>query len=285
MLVEIKNLSKFYIQKAGCKFTALSHINLKVRQGEFIALLGPSGCGKTTLLNIIAGLDHPSAGQAAVDGKTVLGPGPDRVVVFQESALFPWLSSVQNVEFGLKVAGMEAKTRRRIALEYLQMVQLSQFAGEFPHQLSGGMRQRLAIARALVMNPKILLMDEPFAALDEQTRGMLQGDLVEIWEKTGKTIIFVTHNIREALVMADRVCIFATGPGRIKRELFIPIPRPRIPEDPRLLLMEKQIQEILREEVTRVSLDQSKNLQEPGNEGIFSSLERRIGAISRGSWM
>lgn len=286
MLVEIKNLSKIFIQqKAGRKFTALSQVNLKVRKGEFVALLGPSGCGKTTLLNIIAGLDQPSAGLASVDGKIVHGPGPDRVVVFQESALFPWLSSVQNVEFGLRISGIAAKARRRKALEYLQLVQLSQFAGEFPHQLSGGMRQRLAIARALIMDPKILLMDEPFAALDDQTRGKLQGDLVDIWYKTGKTIIFVTHNIREALIMADRVCIFATGPGRIKREMFIPIPRPRLAEDPRLVLMEKHIQEILREEITKVSLGEGKILQESENEGILSSLERRIGTISRGSWL
>ncbi|MHB1167073.1 MAG: ABC transporter ATP-binding protein [Carboxydocellales bacterium] len=260
MQVEIKNLSKFFMQKAGRKFIALNHVNLKVRQGEFVALLGPSGCGKTTLLNIIAGLDSPSTGQATVDGKAVHGPGPDRVVVFQEAALFPWLSSVQNVEFGLKVAGIEAKTRRQKALEFLQMVQLSQFASEFPHQLSGGMRQRLAIARALILDPKILLMDEPFAALDEHTRGKLQGELVDIWVKTGKTIVFVTHNIREALIMADRVCIFAAGPGRIKRELLIPIPRPRCAEDPLLLLMEKQIQEILREQASKVNLDKRENL-------------------------
>jgi NitT/TauT family transport system ATP-binding protein len=282
--VEIKNLSKFFMQKAGRKFIALNHVNLKVHQGEFVALLGPSGCGKTTLLNIIAGLDSPSTGQATVDGKAVHGPGPDRVVVFQEGALFPWLSAVQNVEFGLKVAGIEAKTRRHKALEFLQLVQLSQFASEFPHQLSGGMRQRLAIARALILDPKILLMDEPFAALDEQTRGKLQGELVDIWVKTGKTIVFVTHNIREALIMADRVCIFAAGPGRIKRELLIPIPRPRCAEDPLLLLMEKQIQEILREQASKVNLDKRENQLVLEQEGMLTTLERRLGAMSRGIW-
>jgi len=209
---------------------ALDGVSLSVREGEFVCVVGPSGCGKSTLLNIVAGFERPSAGQMLVDGEPVVGPGRDRIVVFQEAALFPWLNVRANAEFGLRLAGVPARERRERAREYLELVGLSRFENAFVHELSGGMKQRVQIARSLALSPRILLMDEPFAALDAQTRDTLQEELQAIWARTGTTVIFVTHNVREAVLLADRVVVMSPSPGRIRREVEITLPHPRDPD-------------------------------------------------------
>ena len=209
--------------------TALENVSLQVREGEAIScLVGPSGSGKSTLLNIIAGLEKPDQGEVLVDGEPVVGPGRDRMVMFQESALFPWLNVIENVLFGLKLKpGVTNRQRREVAEYYLQMVGLGRFLKAYVHELSGGMKQRVALARALAPNPSILLMDEPFAALDAMTREQLYIDLQEIWQKRRKTIVFVTHNVREAICLGDRIMLMSPSPGRIQDQFTIALPRPR----------------------------------------------------------
>ncbi len=207
---------------------ALDRVSLDVAEGEFVCLVGPSGCGKSTLLNIIAGLDVADEGTLLCDGKPVDGPGRDRMVMFQEHALFPWLDVMGNVMFGLRLKpGLTEKERQQVAHFYLRLVGLEKFAHANIHELSGGMKQRVALARALAPNPRILLMDEPFAALDALTREQLYGDIQQIWEQRKKTIIFVTHNVREAVCLGDRVVLFSPHPGRICEEFRIDLPRPR----------------------------------------------------------
>jgi NitT/TauT family transport system ATP-binding protein len=204
------------------RFTALDDITLDVKSGEFLALVGPSGCGKSTLLDLLGGLEAPTSGRILLDGKPILGPARDRGIVFQQYALFPWRTAAQNVEFGLDIAGLKSKARREKALYYLDLVGLSAFAGRYPHELSGGMKQRVAIARSLAYDPDVLLMDEPFAALDAQTRETLQSELLRIWRRTGKTIVFITHGIDEAVVLGQRVAVMTSRPGRIKHVVEIP---------------------------------------------------------------
>jgi NitT/TauT family transport system ATP-binding protein len=207
---------------------ALDHVSLEVQEGEFVCLVGPSGCGKSTLLNLIAGLDVPDAGVILANGQAVSGPGPDRMVMFQESALFPWLNVIDNVMFGLKLKPNLSKSARiDVATYYLRLVGLERFAQASIHELSGGMKQRVALARALAPNPRALLMDEPFAALDAMTREQLYGDLQRIWQERRKTIVFVTHNVRESVCLADRVVLFSPHPGRIREQFTIELPRPR----------------------------------------------------------
>ncbi|WP_027516010.1 ABC transporter ATP-binding protein [Bradyrhizobium sp. WSM1417] len=206
----------------GRHFTALEDITLDVRSGEFLALVGPSGCGKSTLLDLLGGLTPPTSGRILLDGRPIAGPGRDRGIVFQQYALFPWRTAEQNVEFGLDIAGLKAKQRRDIARHFLELVGLSGFADRYPHELSGGMKQRVAIARSLAYDPEVLLMDEPFAALDAQTRETLQGELLRIWRATGKTIVFITHGIDEAIVLGQRVAVMTSRPGRIKQIIDIP---------------------------------------------------------------
>lgn len=225
---------------------ALSDINLLVAPGEFVCLLGPSGCGKSTLLNIIAGFDRPSAGEMLVGGQPVSGPGRDRVVVFQEAALFPWLNVRANVEFGLRLGGVPKSERRERADLYLKLVGLEGFHRAFVHELSGGMKQRVQLARSLAVDPEILLMDEPFAALDAQTRDVLQEELQFIWQRTGKTVVFVTHNVREAVLLADRVVVMSPSPGRIKREIRIELDHPRSPDSHTVVDLAADIREELR---------------------------------------
>ncbi len=225
---------------------ALSDINLSVRPGEFVCLVGPSGCGKSTLLNIIAGFDRPSAGEMLVGGTKVTGPGRDRIVVFQEAALFPWLNVRSNVEFGLKLAGLGRSERRERADQYLKLVGLERFHKAYIHELSGGMKQRVQLARSLAVDPEILLMDEPFAALDAQTRDVLQEELQTIWQRTGKTVVFVTHNVREAVLLADRVVVMSPSPGRIKREIAISLEHPRSPDSHAVVDLAADIREELR---------------------------------------
>ncbi|MGY4506487.1 NitT/TauT family transport system ATP-binding protein [Bradyrhizobium sp. GM24.11] len=204
------------------RFTALEDITLDVRAGEFLALVGPSGCGKSTLLDLLGGLTTPTSGRILLDGRPVTGPARDRGIVFQQYALFPWRTAAENVEFGLDVAGLKAAQRRDIARHFLDLVGLSGFANRYPHELSGGMKQRVAIARSLAYDPEVLLMDEPFAALDAQTRETLQSELLRIWRATGKTIVFITHGIDEAVVLGQRVAVMTSRPGRIKQIIDIP---------------------------------------------------------------
>lgn len=206
---------------------ALDSVDLDVGEGEFLALLGPSGCGKSTLLNILAGFEKSTEGTVHFDGITIARPGPDRGVVFQEAALFPWLTVIDNVTFGPRLQGMRRADYERLAEEMLALVGLSDFRNSYPSQLSGGMRQRVGIARVLVMKPRALLMDEPFGALDAQTRMSMQELLLDVWQQLGTTVVFVTHDIDEAILLADRVCIMSARPARIAREMRIELPRPR----------------------------------------------------------
>jgi len=203
-------------------FVALEDITLDVHAGEFLALVGPSGCGKSTLLDLLGGLALPTSGRILLDGRAITGPARDRGIVFQQYALFPWRTAAQNVEFGLDIAGLKARERRERARHFLDLVGLAAFADRYPHELSGGMKQRVAIARSLAYDPEVLLMDEPFAALDAQTRETLQGELLHIWRNTGKTIVFITHGIDEAVVLGQRVAIMTSRPGRIKQVIDVP---------------------------------------------------------------
>ena len=223
----IDNVSKSF-QSASGTVLALDHVSLQVDEGEFVCLVGASGCGKTTLLNIIAGLEKPDSGNVLADGKPITSPGRDRLVMFQEAALFPWLDVFGNVLFGLKLKpNLTNKDRRDVAKYYLELVGLTRFERANIHELSGGMKQRVALARALAPNPRVLLMDEPFAALDALTREQLYGDLQRIWEERKKTIVFVTHNVREAACLGERVLLFSPHPGRIQEEFAVDLPRPR----------------------------------------------------------
>lgn len=227
------DVSKHFQTRWG-RLHVLDRICLEVERGEFLCVLGPSGCGKSTLFSVIAGLERPDSGHVLVEGNPVAGPGPDRVVVFQDGALFPWLTARGNIEFGLACQGLRRREVRDRAAEALEMVRLTRFAQAYIHELSGGMRQRVAIARAVAMRPKVLLMDEPFAALDAQTRNVLHEELQRIWSRTGATIIFVTHNVAEAVRLGDRIVVLSFRPTSVKRELAIPHPRPRLPDDPHL---------------------------------------------------
>jgi NitT/TauT family transport system ATP-binding protein len=223
----VEEVSKSFVTQRG-SVHALENISLTVREGEFVCLVGPSGCGKSTLLNVIAGLEMADKGRVLADGKPVTGPGSERMVMFQESALYPWLDVLGNVLFGLKLKrNLTNKDRREVAMFYLKLVGLEKFVHANIHELSGGMKQRVALARALAPNPRVLLMDEPFAALDAMTREQLYGDIQAIWQKRRKTIVFVTHNVREAACLGDRVALFSPHPGRIQEQFEIKLSRPR----------------------------------------------------------
>lgn len=245
--LSIRGISKRFDSRGG-KVQALQDVSLEIRDGEFVVLCGPSGCGKSTLLSIVAGLDPADKGEVLEDGKPVEGPGRDRTVVFQDHGLFPWLTARKNVEFGLKQAGLPAKERQKRAEEFLHLVHLSRFRDAYPHELSGGMKQRVAIARALALDPEVLLMDEPFSALDAQTREDLYVQLEEIWQRTGKTILFVTHNVREAVVLGDRVIMFSARPGRIKEQFQVQLARPRTIDQVDVARVAGQISRSLKED-------------------------------------
>ncbi len=235
----------------GGTIHALEHINLNVHDGEFLCIVGPSGCGKSTLLNLMAGLDQPSTGEVCIDGRQVEGPSTDRILIFQELGLFPWLTVRGNVEFGMRMKGVPTEQRRARARHYLQLVHLTQFETYYVHQLSGGMKQRVALARSLATEPDLLLMDEPFAALDAQTRDLLHEELERLWSQTRRTIVFVTHNVREAVRLGDRVVVLTFRPGRIKCEFPIHLPRPRHMEDPELALTAREVLALLKEEIDK----------------------------------
>jgi len=253
--LSMRGVSRDFVLSKG-NMVALDDIDLEVREGEFVCIVGPSGCGKSTLLNLIAGLDHPTRGEIRLDDDRVEGPGPDRILLFQEHGLFPWLSVIENVEFGLRMTGVPKRERRERARDYLRLVHLTRFENSYIHQLSGGMKQRVALARSLAMEPSLLLMDEPFAALDAQTRDMLHDELERIWTETRKTIVFITHNVREAVRLGDRVVVLTYRPGRIKREFDITLPRPRHVEEPDVAHVASEVLSVLREETQRAALEE-----------------------------
>jgi NitT/TauT family transport system ATP-binding protein len=249
--IQIRNVTKAF--PAGGRSTpAVVDVDLEVAEREFVCILGPSGCGKSTLLNIVAGFIQPTAGDVLVDGRPVTGPGAERGVVFQEYVLFPWLTVAGNVDFGPLLRGAHAEERRRTVARYLDLVGLGAHAEKFPAQLSGGMKQRVAIARALANNPSIILMDEPFGALDAQTREVLQDELSRIQRVEHKTIVFVTHSIREAVYLADRVVVMTSAPGRIKRVFSIKLPEVRDRFTGEFTEYESAITRVVKEEVAKV---------------------------------
>jgi NitT/TauT family transport system ATP-binding protein len=246
IMLRLNNIHKEYNKDNGNEYLSnhiiLNKLNLDIREGEFVTIVGPSGCGKSTLLNLVAGMDTQYAGEILINGKPIYeSPNTDRVVVFQEGALFPWLTVYKNIEFGLKIAKVAKTKRRESVMRHIGMVQLTGFAHAFIHQLSGGMKQRVAIARALALNPKILLMDEPFAALDVQTRKMLYTQLLTIHQETNKTILFVTHNINEAVALGDRVIVMSPKLANIKKEFTVDLPRPRKIDHPLIDSITKEI--------------------------------------------
>ena len=258
MGLEIKNVSKKFITKNKETFT-LDNINLTIKKGEFVCLLGPSGCGKSTLLNIMAGLLKPSSGTVSLNGEVVKEVGPDKAMMFQESALFPWLNVIDNVEFGMKMAGIPKDERYIKAIKYLKMVHLSKFEKSYVHELSGGMKQRVSLARALTLDSELLLMDEPFSALDSQTKSILQLELQKIWWETKKTIVFVTHNVQEAVLLGDRVVVMSANPGKIKREFKIQLARPREAQSTDLAYVAREVMKDLKEEVEKVAKSEYDN--------------------------
>ncbi|MFR4350391.1 MAG: ABC transporter ATP-binding protein [Roseburia sp.] len=227
--LKIDNVRKVFDTRNG-EMIALNGVSLDIKENEFICVVGPSGCGKSTLLNIIAGLSEPTSGKVYCDGKEVQGTGTERGVVFQQYALFPWMTVKKNVMFGLNLKGVKGQEAEDIAMKYIKMVQLEDFVNHYPKELSGGMKQRVAIARAYAVNPSVLLMDEPFGALDAQTRTQLQTELLETWEKEQKTCFFITHDVDEAIILAQKVIIMSARPGRIKEIVDIDIPYPRTQE-------------------------------------------------------
>jgi NitT/TauT family transport system ATP-binding protein len=250
--LETRGLSKTFVKATGGEVEALRDISLQVEEGEFVSIVGASGCGKTTFLRILDGLLDKSSGDIALDGKDVMRPGPDRGFVFQSDSLFPWRTVIDNVIFGLEIQGKPKKESVERAMEYIKLVGLHGFERNFPHELSGGMRQRANLARALTVNPELLLMDEPFAALDAQTREIMQQELLRIWNQDRKTVIFITHQIDEAIYLADRVFVFTVRPGRVKTIIPIPFPRPRhldIKRTPEFIGYVDQVWKLIEEEV------------------------------------
>ena len=244
--LELRDISRRY---PGSDKPAMTGINLTIEPGEFVVVVGPSGCGKSTLLSLVAGLARPDSGQILLDGKPVTKPGPDRAMVFQEHGLFPWLTVADNVAFGLKQAGVGKKERREAAQKALELVHLGKEAGMFIHQLSGGMRQRVSIARCLVMDPAVLLMDEPFAALDAQNRTLLHEQMQELYVETRKTVLFVTHSVGEAVRLADRIIVMHANPGRVRRDIRVNLPHPRNFDTAEVAAVMAQVRHEIDEEV------------------------------------
>ena len=248
--IQISNVSKVF-QTAERDVVALKDIDLEIPQGQFVCLLGPSGCGKSTLLNALAGFAPPSSGRIVVDGKPVEAPGPERGMVFQEYALFPWMTVADNVAFGLQIKGLPKAEIAATVARLLKMLSLGDFGNRFPKDLSGGMRQRVAIARVLALDSPIMLMDEPFGALDALTRRNLQDELLRIWSELKKTIIFVTHSIEEAIYLADRIVVMTYRPGTVKRDLAVDLPRGRDPAAPEFNALKRELGQLVMEEQQR----------------------------------
>lgn len=245
---------EYYQPRTGGRLLALDNINLSVEEGEFVTIVGPSGCGKTTFINIADGLLKSTAGKILLDGKEVEGPGLDRAMVFQDPCLLPWRTVLKNVLFGIECQGRDGQAEKERARKFIQLVGLSGFEDHFPHELSGGMQQRCNLARALTVDPEILIMDEPFAALDAQTREIMQMELLRIWHEAKKTVLFITHQINEAIYLADRVIIFGARPGTVKDVLKIDIPRPRklaVKREKQFLEYEDRLWNMIEEEVRK----------------------------------
>lgn len=271
-MIDIKNLNKSY-----GNLQVLQDIDLHINEGEFLSIIGPSGCGKSTLINIIAGLDKATSGYIRVDGEKITEPSTDRIMVFQNAALFPWLNVFENVCFGLKNICKDTKEINEKVNKVLKKVHLSRFKDSYPHELSGGMKQRVSIARSIVMDPKILLMDEPFSALDEQTRMLLHNELQEIWLETKKTIVFVTHNIREAVKLSDRVVILGVKPGTIVEDIKIEAPHPRKTTDSIVHHMEKKVFSKLKIEIEKVAREELGNEYEFEKNSILHGSNNTMG--------
>lgn len=245
--LEVKNLGKTF-ETAGGTVTALKDINFKTHKREFVCVIGPSGCGKSTLIRILAGLESPTSGSVLLDGEEVHGPGPDRGMVFQGYTLFPWLTVKRNVMFGLLQSGHSREVAEEDARQWIDLVGLTKFVDSYPHQLSGGMKQRVAIARALANQPRILLMDEPFGALDAQTRIKMQSYLMDIWKNIDITVLFITHDLDEAIYLADRILVLKAHPGEVQELIEVPVPQPRSPEQllsPEFLATKKRLEELI----------------------------------------
>lgn len=253
----INNVEKVF-QTPGGSVTALKDINLEIKAGEFVCLLGPSGCGKSTLLNAVAGFALPSSGEIVVEGRKVVAPGPERGMVFQEYALFPWMTVAQNIAFGLEVQKKEQAEINLVVNQLLDLLHLTDFRDRFPKDLSGGMRQRVAIARVLALDSPIMLMDEPFGALDALTRRNLQDELLRIWEKLGKTILFVTHSIEESIYLADRIVVMTYRPGTVKRDQVVDMPRPRDPSSAAFNDLKRELGKLVMEEQQRFADEELK---------------------------
>jgi NitT/TauT family transport system ATP-binding protein len=256
-MIEIRGVWKEFA-KGERRVMALQDIDLDVAQREFVAILGPSGCGKSTLLNMVAGFDHPTRGTVKVEGEEIVEPSPRRCVVFQEPALFPWLTVMDNVVFGPKNRRQPAAEYRPRAAQIIEQVGLRGFEASYPAELSGGMRQRVGIARVLIMEPRVLLMDEPFGSLDAQTRSLMQELLLALWQRHQQTVLFITHDIEEALLLADRVCVMTARPGRIKKSIPVPMPRPRSIEltlSPEFNALRREVLDLIREESVRAAME------------------------------
>jgi NitT/TauT family transport system ATP-binding protein len=266
-LLHAEGVSKVYTRaRTGQELSALEEVSLSVETGQFVTIVGPSGCGKSTFLNMVDGLIAPTTGEIRVAGKTVVGPGHDRAMVFQDSSLLPWYTVLRNVSYGLECQGTPAREASRAAQRYVELVGLRGFEHHFPHELSGGMQQRVNLARALAVDPDLLLMDEPFAALDPQTREMMQGELLRIWNETRKTVLFITHAISEAIYLSDRVIVMSARPGRIIADIPVDIPRPRplaAKRSEEVVAYERQIWSLLEQEV-RTTMDRETLVGEAG---------------------
>jgi ABC-type nitrate/sulfonate/bicarbonate transport system ATPase subunit len=246
--VDVQGISKRFNVEESEQGLALSNVSFQVKTNEFVTIVGRSGCGKSTMLNIIAGLLTPTGGSVTIAGEPVEGPGLNRGMVFQHSSLFPWLTAIENIEFGPKNTGVPKEERRRLAQELIELVRLKGFEKKYPRELSGGMQQRVAIARAMAIDPDILLMDEPFGALDQLTREDMQRELLRIWQTRKKTVLFVTHSIDEAIFLSDRVLVFAPHPGFVKKELAIQLPRPRLKASTEFMKYHEDIYETIGKE-------------------------------------
>jgi NitT/TauT family transport system ATP-binding protein len=275
--VRIESVSKAFTgARAGDRVVALKDVNLSIKNKEFVSIIGSSGCGKTTLLNIVAGFERPSSGQVLIDARPVAGPSWERAVVFQDYTLFPWYTAEENISYGLRMKRVPHRERREIVTHYVELVGLRGFEKRYPRELSGGMKQRVAIARSLAVNPSILLMDEPFAALDAQNRTFMQKELLKIWTKEPKTVVFVTHSIREAVILSDRIVIMSRRPGRVKYIAPIEFERPREMENPALVHFESRIEGDLQRELEEELLG---GPAEGGSEGADLSRDPSIRAL------
>lgn len=274
--LRLEAVSKVFATRDPLPFSALADFTLDVMQGEFMAVVGPSGCGKSTLLDLVGGLTRPTSGQLSLDGVEIQGPGLDRGIVFQQYALFPWRTALGNVEFGLEAKKLSKQQRRDLGRHHLALVGLSEFEDRYPHELSGGMKQRVAIARSLAFDPDVLMMDEPFAALDAQTRETLQEELLLIWQKSQKTILFITHSIDEAVYLGQRVAIMTSRPGRIKRVIDVPHALKHSGDDfrstPQFGELRHEIWTSLREEVRKATQQERERLAVPSSPPTLGDL-------------